>query len=326
MTRRRQGWQSFVEDAPMSRRWRPKRSIVARATGRLKERTDPSAPALPPPDVQPGRVTTNVGPIFIVGCQRSGTSLLRRILDSHSMIACPPESQFILPLVEILQGRTASEDDKYLSGLASMGYDRTSVEASLAGFISGFFDGYAKAQGKERWADKSPLYVDCLAELRAIFGSRARFILLIRHGLDVAFSLSDADRDYAAIHRHVEAAGGNVPVGAGRFWADQNGKIEAFRSTCPEVCFRLQYEELTRDPGSSLQPMFEFLEEPWEPDVMDYRRFTHHRGFEDPDVRRRRRIEVNSGRYLAWPPDVRAQVRDACEPLLSQLGYGNDDR
>jgi len=309
----------------MSQRWRPKRSLIARARGRLNVRTDPSAPALPAPDVRRGRTGAKVGPIFIVGCQRSGTSLLRRILDSHSRIACPPESQFILPLVEILQGRTASVDHKYLSGLASMGYDRAAVETSLAGFISSFFEGYAKAQGKKRWADKSPLYVDCLEELRAVFGSDVRIILLIRHGLDVAFSLSDADRDYPAIHRHVEAAGGNVPIGAGRFWADQNGKIEAFRSAHPDACFRLRYEELTRDPESSLQPMFEFLDEPWEPAVVDYRRFTHHRGFEDPDVRRRPRIEVNSGRYLAWPPHVRAQVRAACEPLLSQLGYGHDD-
>src|SRR5262249_43924316 len=153
---------------------------------------------------------------------------------------------------------------------ASMAYDRASVEASLARFISGFFEGYTKARGKERWADKSPLYVDCLPELRSIFGSRVRIILLIRHGLDVAFSLSDADRDYPALHRDVEAAGGNVPVGAGRFWADQNGKIEAFRSAHADVCFRLRYEELTRDPESSLRPMFEFLDEPWEPDVVDY--------------------------------------------------------
>ena len=316
--------QSSIEDTGLDRRWRPKRSFIARATGRLKERTDPAAPPLPTPDVQLRRGAAKVGPIFIVGCQRSGTSLLRRILDSHSRIACPPESQFLLPLVEILQGRTASVDHKYVSGLASMGYDRASVEASLAGFISGFFDGYARAQGKERWADKSPLYVDCLAELRAIFGSRVRIILLIRHGLDVAFSLSDADRDYPAIHRYVEAVGGNVPVGAGRFWADQNKKIEVFRSSCPDVCFRLRYEDLTRDPESSLQPMFEFLDEPWEPDVMDYGRFTHHRGFEDPDVRRRRRIEVNSGRYLAWPSEVQDLVRQACEPLLTELGYGPD--
>ena len=38
-------------------------------------------------------------PIFILGCQRSGTSLIRRILDSHSSIACPPESGFIVQLV-----------------------------------------------------------------------------------------------------------------------------------------------------------------------------------------------------------------------------------
>jgi hypothetical protein len=302
-------------------RWRTKRGIVARVAGRLRQRKDGVAPPLPAPGDEPADRGEATPPIFIVGCQRSGTSLLRRIFDSHSRIACPPESQFILPLIEILQGKTASVEDKYLSGLASMGYSRSVVEASLARFISGFFDDYAASQGKVRWADKSPLYVDCLPELRAIFGPRTRFVLLVRNGLDVAFSLSDANRDYPAIRRHVAASGGNVPIGAGRFWAEQNSKIEAFRAAWPEGCIQVRYEELTTDPAASLQPLFAFVGEPWEPGVMEYQRFPHHRGFEDPEVRRRSRIKPNSGRYRAWPTPVQAAVREACEPVLSQLGY-----
>jgi Sulfotransferase family len=302
-------------------RWRHKRSFFARALGRLRQRKDPEASPLPVPSVDRTDRRETAPPIFIVGCQRSGTSLLRRIFDSHSRIACPPESQFILPLIEILQGKTASVDDKYLSGLASMGYSRSAVETALARFISGFFDDYAASQGKVRWADKSPLYVDCLPELWAMFGPRVRFVLLVRNGLDVAFSLSDASRDYPAIRRHVAASGGNVPIGAGLFWAEQNSKIEAFRASWPDACIQVRYEELTTDPAASLEPVFAFVSEAWEPGVIDYHRFPHHRGFEDPEVRRRSRIEPNSGRYRAWPKEVQAAVRAACEPVLTQLGY-----
>ena len=311
-----------MRKARVNERWQTKRSLLARAVGRLRERKDELAPPLRAPDVDRGDYGEKPAPIFIVGCQRSGTSLLRRILDSHSRIACPPESQFILPLVEILQGKGASIETKYLSGLASMGYPRSEVEESLARFISAFFERYAASQGKVRWADKSPLYVNCLPELRDIFGPRARFVLPVRHGLDVAFSLSDADRDYPAIRRHVAEAGGNVAIGAGTFWAEQNAKIQAFRAARPDMCFQIRYEELTTDPGASLEPLFAFLEEPWEPDVIDYGRFPHHRGFEDSEVRRRSRIEPNSGRYLAWPEHVQTAVRKACEPMLLQLGYG----
>jgi len=308
----------------MDARWRPRRSLFDRASGRLRERKDRQAPPLPAPRADRTDRTETEPPIFIIGCQRSGTSLLRRIFDSHSRIACPPESQFILPLTEILRARTASDQDRYLSGLASMGFGRAAVESSLARFITGFFEDYAASQGKVRCADKSPAYVECLPELRAIFGPGLRVVLIVRNGLDVAFSLSDANRDYPAIHRHVAASGGNVPIGAGRFWAEQNAKIEAFRSAWPNACIRVRYEELTTDPRSSLEPVFAFLDEPWEPGVLDYQRFPHHRGHEDPEVRRRSRIEPNSGRYRAWPLHVQDAVREACEPVLSQLGYGDD--
>jgi hypothetical protein len=68
--------------------------------------------------------------------------------------------------------------------------------------------------------------------------------------------------------------------------------------------------------------MFEFLGEPWEPEVMDYDARPHHTGFGDPDVARRRRIEPNSGNYRDWPPATQRSVRAACEPTLSAIGYG----
>ena len=116
--------------------------------------------------------------------------------------------------------------------------------------------------------------------------------------------------------------GGNVPVAAGRFWAEQNGKIEAFRTAHPADCFRLRYEDLTEEPQVTLMPMFEFLGEAWEPSVLAYDRVPHDAGLEDPDVLRRRRIERNSGRFASWPEEVQRSVREACEPVLSALGYG----
>lgn len=318
------------EDAtcPNQRKWRPrawrvkvtlqgrvKRSFVARVVGRLKEGRDKRAPRLGPPPPSFWDETEHAAPpIFVVGCQRSGTSLIRRILDSHSRITCPPESHFILPMIQVLR------DERALRGLSSMGYDKTTVEAVLAVFIRTFFERYAEEQGKQRWADKTPQYVACLRELQTLFGD-AKFIILVRNGLDVAFSLADAHRHYPAIDEYVTASNGSVPVGAGRFWAEQNRKIEDFRKGFGESCFSLRYEDLTTHPESVLREMFSFLGEPWEADVMEYGRFSHHGGVEDPDVRRRRRIEPNSGRHRNWPPHVQEAVRHACEPMLSLLNY-----
>jgi hypothetical protein len=236
-------------------------------------------------------------------------------LDSHPRIACPPESKFLLPLTDLLR------DEASMRGLASMGYDREDVVRTVAAFASRFFEGYAAAAGKARWADKTPNYVDRLPELWELFGPGSRYVLIVRDGLDVVFSLADSGRQYPAIGRYVERADGDRRIGAAHFWRDQNRRIEAFRLEHPDATHVVRYEELTTDPERVLRSMFGFLGEGWDPRVLDYQRFPHHAGFEDPDVRTRERIEPNSGRWRAWSPDERRRVAEACEPMLSRLGY-----
>lgn len=283
---------------------------LRRFVGKLRT-TDPKAPALAVTPMTGDRPPA----IFLIGCQRSGTSLLRRIVDSHPRIACPPETSFILPLVQVLHDRRS------VRGFDAMGYAPAAVAEALSGFIASFFEGYAAAQGKPRWADKTPHYVDCLEDLWTLFGPEARFVVIVRHGLDVAYSLADPRRRYPAIDAAVEEAGGDVPVGAGLFWSRQNRKILEFAAAHPEACHRITYEDLTTDPGATLEPVFSFLGEPWDPTVIDYASAEHHAGVEDPDVARLKRIVANSGKSQAWPAETRAKVRAACEPLLSELGY-----
>jgi protein-tyrosine sulfotransferase len=291
---------------------RGSRPRVRRLVARVTRSRDPEAPRL---SAFVGASVGSAPPIFVVGCHRSGTSLLRRILDSHPNIACPPESKFLLPLTDLLR------DDASMRGLSSMGYARDDVVRGMAAFASRFFEGYASASGKRRWADKTPNYVDRLPELWELFGPEARFVIIVRNGLDVVFSLVDAGRHYPAIDAHVERAGGDRRIGAAEFWRDQNQRIDAFRLEHPDASHALRYEELTTDTEGVLRSMFDFLAEPWDPRVLDYQRLPHHVGFEDPDVRARQRIEPNSGRFLAWPPEERRRVSEACEPMLSRLGY-----
>jgi protein-tyrosine sulfotransferase len=290
------------------------RRTIARAVDRVRDRSTTPAPRLPAPGGVEGDGSAAPA-IFVIGCFRSGTSLLRRILDSHPRIACPPESKFILPLAQVLRDRSS------VRGLDSMGFDRAEVARELGRAAAGFFTTYAAAQGKPRWADKTPDYVEVLPELREMFGADTRFILLYRHGMDVAFSLANPNRNFPAILPFARDAGGSMPVGAARFWVDQNEKIEAFRRAEPSMCHRITFESITEDPAGVLRPLFDFIAEPWDERVLDYHRFPHHKGIEDVEVRKRQSIERNSGNYLAWPEGVQQIVREACEPMLSGLGY-----
>lgn len=201
-----------------------------------------------------------------------------------------------------------------------MGFERSKVSASLAQFVDGFFTTYARAQGKPRWADKTPHYVDCLPQIAELF-PQARFVVLLRHGLDVAYSLANPHWHYPAIDPYVEKASGNKPVGAGLYWVERSERIESFYQAYPDRCYRLRYEDLTSDPEGSLQPLFGFLGEAWEPEVIQYDLFPHHSGYGDAEVRRYRTIRQNSRKYLEWPVEVQKNVREVCTPMLEQLGY-----
>jgi len=89
-------------------------------------------------------------PIFIVGCPRSGTTLLRLILDSHPSISAGPESRF-------LWGIRAIEERNWPT-LAGFGLDRAEWHDNVRSLFEAFHLRYAEHQGKIRWADKSPDY------------------------------------------------------------------------------------------------------------------------------------------------------------------------
>lgn len=146
-------------------------------------------------------VATTHPPFFIVGSARSGTTFLRLTMNAHPEVAVPPESRFI---TELHEGRDEVEVNDFLERLAA--HKRfaawelpiDAVRAELDGFarvpyseaIDATYSAYAKTQGKSRWGDKTPRYVENIPELAELFPD-GRFIHLIRDGRDVALSYAD---------------------------------------------------------------------------------------------------------------------------------------
>ncbi len=251
-------------------------------------------------------------PIFIVGCQRSVTSLMRKILDSHSNIACPPESSFIVKLAGVY------EVERCIRSFKDMGFTEADVLGQMQIFSTYFFQNYARSKGKRRWADKMPYYMDHLDTIDLMFKEEVLYIGMIRHGLDVAYSLCDFDW---SVLRPYLTDGIEKPVAAIRFWRDQNTKLLGFKDKVKERFCLLRYEDLTVQPRQALEPVFEFLEEPWEEAVLNYNEFEHDPGFGDPKMSKYKNIQPNSGNYKNRPLGLQRRVYQEAHTLFERLGY-----
>ncbi len=139
-------------------------------------------------------------PFFVVGCSRSGTSLLRNLLRSHPRLTVAPESH-IFPRLWHAFGdpKTSAEAERLgatilrnswfrvwpIDGLTAKDFTHARTFAEIMHVVYGRV---AKSVGRERWGDKTPQYVEQISLLWEIFPD-APVIHIIRDGRDVALSL-----------------------------------------------------------------------------------------------------------------------------------------
>ncbi len=262
----------------------------------------------------PEPVELKYPPIFLIGPFRSGTTLLRYIIDSHSHIACPPESDFIACFASLLENR------KYRIGLARMGYDEEHIIRKVREWVTYFFGNYARSMGKERWADKTPSYVDYLDFILRVF-PEAQFIMIYRHGFDQAHSYTRGGVFVGESLEPYVREGEDPRLGSVRYWQEKVEIMMAFEASHPDKCFRIRYEDLCADPEGQLRPLFEFINEPWEPQVLEFYKFPHDKGFEDGKVIGTRGFVISKEHYLSWPRELVDAAYELAGDTLAKLGY-----
>lgn len=208
----------------------------------------------------------NDAPIFIVGCPRSGTGLLRDLLRSHPRLSLPPESHFI-PSFYRAWGDPGSDREARALGGRILALRRVRAwEAALeppafdgcrsfAEIVDRIYGEVARREGKPRWGDKTPHYVTEIPTLLRLF-PRAKIVHIYRDGRDVA--LSFLRLPYRPSNVYVAAKTWRRYVGAGRRAGARAGRSYA------EVC----YEELLRDPRATMDRVCEFVEERFTEDVL----------------------------------------------------------
>jgi hypothetical protein len=208
-------------------------------------------------------------PFFVVGSARSGTTLLRLMLNAHREVAVPPESRFI---TELWTGDPEIETRVYLGALAA--HKRFTawelpIEAvahaigdaptvAYAKAIDATYSAYAGARSKTRWGDKTPRYVEHIPFLARLFPD-GRFVHLVRDGRNVALSYADVPFGPKTVARAAE------------LWAKRvSDGITAGRALEPGRYLELRYEDLVVDIEGRARELTEFLDLPFDPGMLDY--------------------------------------------------------
>ena len=144
---------------------------------------------------------------FIVGSARSGTTLLRFMLDAHSELAIPPETGFFTTISK-LKGSGEKLRDMFFRAIVNypeaapswpdfeipqetFQQALTEIEPfNISDGYRAFYRLYAARLGKSRWGDKTPIHCLYLNTIRHVL-PEAHFIHLIRDGRDAALSLRE---------------------------------------------------------------------------------------------------------------------------------------
>jgi Sulfotransferase family len=209
-------------------------------------------------------------PVFIVGNDRSGTTMLRLILDRGPDVAIPPESMFLTDFGEAFH---AGVPPDRAAALMEQVWNHPKVRlwqlpgapprvppalgADDAGrwIAEAPFRAYAARHGKPRWGDKTPHYVHHVDQLLRVWPG-ARFVVLVRDGRDVALSLRRMP------------FGPNNAWAAAQWWARGIRAGERAEREHPDAVLTVRYEDLARDAEREVPRICAFLGLDYAPEML----------------------------------------------------------
>ena len=270
--------------------------------------------------------------LFIVGCARSGTTLVHRIMDAHPQIAITPEMHWITRHFKSRNGLVASELVSELAGhkrFAQFEIPREEFEGLLGSgeavpyptFLNRVFGLYGKIKNKPLVGNKTPAYIRRMLDLQALW-PEAKFVHIIRDGRDVCLSVLNWKKADHIVGRY--ASWEEDPVSTTALWWER--KVRKARedgaALGPGLYHEMLYEDLVEDPERECKRLCEFLGVPYDDAMIRF-----HEG--------RERVEPGRGAKSAWLR-VTSGLRDwrtemctgdverfeaAAGDLLEELGY-----
>lgn len=273
-----------------------------------------------------------VPPFFIVGFQRSGTTLLRLMLDNHPAIAIPLDTVGLWAhYADRLDryGQLATEDDAHRLVTDLLAEERIrlwevplTTDGVLAlrrlpgfpGIIDAFHLAYARAKGKVHWGDKDPGDMERIDRLAQWF-PEGRIVHIIRDGRDACLSQTRQDFGFDDLFECAACWREQVE------WVRRIGGVLG-----PARYFELRYEDLVADPEPVLRRLTAFLGVPWSAAMLQY-----HTAVKQSVPDSKRHIwplldkppqRDNAGRWkTAFSPGQRIAFEKRAGSMLRAMGY-----
>lgn len=269
------------------------------------------------------RVREAPPPFLIMGCPRSGTTLLSQLLDNHSRIAVFVESLYY-PLFRADLHRYGDlrrtqnlrrlidnfREMVYVNGLYQVEPPSTDeLEAAVPAptfeaVFATFLQLYALRQGKVRCGEKTARHHEYVAEIQAGLPD-SPIVFAMRDPRDVVLSIR-------------EMFGARLESGAA-WW---NHAFRSYQQVAGQA-YVLRYEELVGNPRPTLERLSAFLGEEYDPRMLEFfshlperlRDAPHHRKLSTPIS------DTSVGRFRALPAAEIAQIEHACAVGMEALGY-----
>jgi hypothetical protein len=197
-------------------------------------------------------------PLFILSQARTGSTLVRYLVDAQPEVCCPPE----LALGRLCRALA------YTVGLTLD--DPLAVPRTVRAHVDAIMADYCAGKHKARWCDKSTNNLEHLDVLADVFPD-AQYVCLHRQCLDVVQSLMELFKygfpgRYAAVVARSPDRLVDALVDA---WTGPTRALLDFESSHAAQCFRLRYEDLVADPLATAAGMFSFLRLPFDPRTLD---------------------------------------------------------
>lgn len=257
------------------------------------------------------------GLAFVLGAFRGGTTLMRKMIDSHPQACSPAETWFMLPMLNMWDGQGEAKGFNHGQAAAAIKQHLQLKQfISCAQAFAARFYAETIAPGASIYVDKTPMYLKLAGPLADIF-PKARFIVLHRDPRSVLWARHTwRHSDNGPIEQRVEGVVADTK------------RLAAFASNHPGRSHLVSYERLCMDPAPELARLCGFLgidrAQSSISTMINYGAAKHHEGYGDENTRSHQRPHTES--VSRWrghlPQAVEHALAQRCGvDVLRGLGY-----